>query len=146
MENKNSNLVNGFAEKETFDFSVMLEIVKTNIAELIKSKENFFVLQKESREMAKSFIDKCKHNKVELGKMVSWLGDVMTQEELVSIVGNLFTKKKLLNVNLNVHSRLLHNDNEPESNMNDRIIDLVNVLNVYNYSIENFDSIEIPDD
>lgn len=131
---------------EAIGFSERLEELKTKITELREVNDNYFQLQKEAKDLANQFINDFRDNKVELGKIVSWLGDVIGPDELISIIGTSINHKELAGLNVKLQSRLLHNYSKPEDYMNTRITDLVNVLNVYDNYIEDFDSIEVSDE
>ena len=144
--NNNLNLTVGRTLSEDSNFSDKLEILKNKVIDLRKINTDYFKSEKEVNTLAKEFIEEFKDNKAELGKVVTWLGDTISPEELVSIIGNSINNKDLSRLSLMLESRLCHNYKEPASYMNTHISNLVEVLNTYDNYIESFDSIEVPDD
>jgi hypothetical protein len=157
MENKNNVMEYSIPNKEKNlstkcdalpsvekDFSTRLDVIKNKVVELIDEKENSLGLQKQARDLAKEFISEYgTTHKSEVGKSVSWLGDVLEPDELLSIIGDSISQVNRRNLYLKVQGRLLHSYDKPENYMDSRITDLVNQLNIYDNYIETFDSIEI---
>jgi hypothetical protein len=128
------------------EFSERLEVLKEKLVKLREVNSGYFELQKEAKELAEKFIKDFKDDKAELGKIVSWLGDVISPDELIAIVGDSISHKDITNLSLKVENRLAHSYQKPEQFMDGHITNLVNVLNVYDNYIESFESIEVADD
>jgi hypothetical protein len=144
--NKELGVVVDTSLEEKGPFSEKLLELKDKIEGLRSVNREYFTLQKDARDLAEKFIHEFKDDKVELGKIVSWLGDVLSPDELIAIIGDSINHKDLCNLNLKVHNRLAHNYQKPEEFIDERITNLVNVLNVYDNYIDSFESIEVPDD
>ena len=105
----------------------------------------------EVKELANKFVDEFKDDRVELGKIVSWLGDVYKRDELAAILGDSVKYREsgknslddeLEKVPIRLDSGLM----KPETYSDDRITSLVYVLNTYDNYIDTFESIELNDD
>jgi len=126
------------------EFTIKLDELKEKIVKLRDVNQNNFGLQKQTRDLAKKFIEEFRGtHKVELGKSVSWLGDVLSPDELISVIGDSISKLDRTILHVKVRDRLEHGYSKPECYMNNRITDLVNQLNVYDSYIDTFDFIEI---
>jgi hypothetical protein len=86
-----------------------------------------------------------------LGKAVSWLNDTYEDGELGSILARIVKSGVIDHINsintelANVKVRLGSGLKEPEVYSDQRVTDLVNVLNTYDNYIETFESIELID-
>lgn len=133
---------------EVKDFDKDFEILKGKLTLLRESEDDSIKLRSESREIADKFIEKYSDNRVELGKIVSWLGDTYSKDELLSILGDVVEHKGFGLTSIDdelrkVQGRLSNGFNKPEYYSNERVFNLVTVLNEYDNYIDTFESIEL---
>jgi hypothetical protein len=151
-ENLNGeNLVSNVAVEENTspEFQEKLGVIKDKFVKSKNLEQESIKLRYEVQNLANTFVKEFSVNKVELGKLVSWIGD--QPNELISILENSLSGEigngNILDVELNkVPQRLNHGLMRPESYTSDRVNNLVNVLNTYDNYIDTFESIELSDD
>lgn len=156
-ENMNKDFLNekklvlGLNEKESKEFHSKLDTIKEKVVKFRELENESTKLQLEARRLADEFVEKFKENKPELGKIVSWIGDVYRRDELVSILGDSIKhklgEKNSLDAELQkVPQRLDYGLRKPEYYSNERVTSLVEILNTYDNFIDTFESIEVTDD
>lgn len=133
------------------EFNKKLNLIKERVVKFRELEKESVKLQLEARKLADSFVEEFKENKPELGKSVSWIGDVYRRDELVSILGDSIEhklgSKNSLDLELEKVPRRLHYGLErPEYYSNERVSNLVEVLNTYDNYIDTFESIELCDE
>lgn len=147
--NNNNNSSNNNEE-----FQKEFQILKSKVISIRETEDNVDKLRAEGREIANRFVAKFSNNKEELGKIVTWLRDTYSRDEIIAILGN-YAKKTSWQTNCldvdkelikGVKYRLEEGFRRPEHYSDLRVSNLVNILNVYDNYIDTFESIELESD
>lgn len=135
LNNSNSDSLEGDTKRE---FDQKLENIYKKALEIMEYDAKAVRSRFELKDLGNDFVEKFKNNKRELGKAVSWIGDIYRRDELASILEGSITKTgsnyNSLDKELKkVSERMSIGLKRPENYSDDHFTDLVNVLNKYDY-------------